>query len=287
MKRGGIVLNKMYSIQIDDIVWKLFAFSYGSKRTLPNDKMLHVHSHAELFVCLQGSIQLNFAEESIILNQNDVCLVPLGVKHAKKPDTGEGALWGALGLVCSKGGSRVKNSKSLDPHVSSMLYGDRICIFRDNADLCRIGQTILLDEAVNTAILLELLCHVYKAATDRATEEIAVSRHREAKDIERLLILDSIINVEYANNLSNEEIAHRLSISPRQLSRFVLAHFDTTLHKLFTKQRLISAAVQLRETDGSIEAICHSVGFSNKTFFYQKFKEEFGVTPVQYRKTAK
>lgn len=279
-------MKEIYSIQINDIVWNFFKFPYESPKNILNKKLLHIHSHAELFFCSEGSIQLNFLNEKITLNRNDVCLIPSGIHHTKTPDTASDTIWGSIGLLCNKNESNVKNDKTFDSHIVSMLYSDKICIFRHNANLCTVGQKLISDKTISTATLLELVCNFYKTATLSATEKIPIHKENNKKDIERLLFLDHIINAEYMNNLSNKEIADRLSISTRQLSRFVLDNFDAPLHKLFTKRRLACAALQLIETDCSIETICHSVGFSNKTFFYQKFKEEFGVTPVQYRKNT-
>ena len=199
------------------------------------------------------------------------------------PDTSNNAIWTTIGLLCNKKESNVKNSKSLDSHITSMLYSDKIFIFRNNRELFSIVQKIISNKTVDTTTLLEFICNFYKIATLNLTEKIAMPKEKNTKEIENLLILDHIINAEYMNNLSNEEIAERLCISTRQLSRLVLANYDAPLHRLLTKKRLACAAMQLVETDCSIETICYSVGFSNKTFFYQKFKEEFGVTPVQYR----
>jgi len=279
-------LKEIHSIQINDIVWSIFKFPFKPEKNTINIQLLHIHSHAELFFCFKDSIQLNFSNEKIILNKNDICLVPSGINHTKKPDTSNNTIWTSIGLLCNKKESNVKNSKSLDSHIASMLYSDKIFIFRNNTELCSIAQKIISNKTVDTTKLLEFICNFYKTATLNITEKIFVPKEKNTKEIENLLILDHIINAEYMNNLSNEEIADRLSISTRQLSRLVLTNYDSPLHTLFIKRRLACAATQLIETDCSIETICHSVGFSNKTFFYQKFKEEFGVTPVQYRKST-
>ncbi len=276
-------MRNMYSIQINDIVWNFFDFSSKAGGNILNKNILHIHSHAELFFCMEGSIQLKFMNEKITLNRNDLCLVPSGIKHVKSYDALGNAVWGAIGLVCNIKGTPVKHKKGFDSDIISMLYGDNIVLFHNNTNLCSIGQKIISNKTIDTATLLEFVCSFYKKETSNLTEKTSVFKGKNKKDVDRLLILDQIINNEYMYNLSNKEIADRLSISTRQLSRFVLANFNESLHNLIIKQRLTCAITQLVETNSSIETICHSVGFSNKTSFYQKFKEEFGITPVQYR----
>lgn len=280
-------MKEIYSIQINDIVWSFFKFPFKPEKNTLNIPLQHIHSHAELFFCLEGSIQLNCSNVKIILNKNDICLVPSGINHTKTPDISNDTVWGTVGLLCNKNQSNVKNDKTFDSHIASTLYSDKILILRNKPEFCSICQKIIFHKAVGTATLLELICNFYKSSTLNISEEIPISMENNKNHIERVLILDHIINAEYMNKLSNKEIANRLSITTRQLSRLVLANYNAPLHNLFSKKRLICAATQLVETDCSIEAICHSVGFSNKTFFYQKFKEEFGVTPVQYRNMKK
>ena len=282
-----IFLKDIYSIQINDIVWSFFKFPFKSQKNTLNISLQHVHSHAELFFCIEGSIQLNCSNVKISLNKNDICLVPSGINHTKTPHTSNDTVWGSIGMFCNKNQSNINNDKTFDSYITSMLYSDKILILRNKPEFCSIGKKILSHKTVCTAMLLELICNLYKSSTLNVNEEIPVSMENNKNHIERLLILDHIINAEYMNKLSNKEIADRLSITTRQLSRLVLANYNAPLHNLFTKKRLNDAAMQLVETDCSIETICHSVGFSNKTFFYQKFKEEFGVTPVQYRNMKK
>ena len=279
-----IFLKNIHSIQINNLVWSFFDFPYDPNKDSMNSKLLHFHSHTELFFCSQGSINLNFLNEKITLNEKDVCLVPAGIKHTKSPDTSSDTIWGSIGLLCNKNESNVKYNESFDSRMAQIVCSDKIVLSRNNNDLCQISQKIISDKIVSTITLLELVGNLYKAATLNITEEISILKENNEKDIKRLLILDDIINNEYTSNLSNEEIADKLNISTRQLSRLVISNFGVPIHKLFIKRRLVCAATQLIETDDSIEKICYSVGFSNKTFFYQKFKEEFGVTPIQYRK---
>ena len=53
------------------------------------------------------------------------------------------------------------------------------------------------------------------------------------------------------------------------------------------EKRCSMAAKLLRETDLPIGQVIHSVGYSNESFFRDKFKEFYGVSPLTYRKTLK
>ena len=276
-------MEDIYSIQINNIVWNFFNFCFKTKEKNSNKDMLHIHSYAELFFCVEGSIKLKVSNNIIILNKNDLCIIPSGINHTKIYDAQASGIWGCMEIFCTQNEGDVTNNKVLDSDVVTILYSDKICIFRNDMEFCSICQKVISNKNTDTSTLLELVCNFYKKSTMTLSEKIPISSQKHTTDIERLIFLDQIINAEYLNRLSNEEIASRLYISPRQLSRLVLTNYNAPLHKLLTKRRLEYAAKQLIETDFSIEAICHSSGFSNKTFFYQKFKKEFGITPVRYR----
>jgi two-component system response regulator YesN len=53
------------------------------------------------------------------------------------------------------------------------------------------------------------------------------------------------------------------------------------------EKRCSAAAKLLRESEMTIGEVIHSVGYSNESFFREKFKTLYGVSPLNYRKTLK
>ena len=53
------------------------------------------------------------------------------------------------------------------------------------------------------------------------------------------------------------------------------------------EKRCTLAAELLRDTDLPISAVIHRAGYSNESFFRNRFKEFYGVSPLHYRKTIK
>ena len=121
-------MKNIHSIQINNLIWSFFDFPYDPKKDSVNNKLLHFHSHAELFFCSQGSIQLNFLNEKITLNEKDVCLVPAGIRHTKSPNTSSKTTWGSIGLVCNKSESNIKYNESFDSYIEQMVYSDKIVL---------------------------------------------------------------------------------------------------------------------------------------------------------------
>lgn len=74
--------------------------------------------------------------------------------------------------------------------------------------------------------------------------------------------------------------------TPEYVSRTVKAWFGVTLTEFLRRERLARAIVMLREGDETIASIAHHVGFHSESYFYRSFREEFGLTPAQYRNLA-
>lgn len=53
------------------------------------------------------------------------------------------------------------------------------------------------------------------------------------------------------------------------------------------KKRCALAASMLLNTEMPIQSIINTVGYENESFFRKKFKEEYGLSPLKYRKTRK
>lgn len=272
------------ALRINDVLLKFFMFSARTSTDMEHSSisLLHTHPTAEIFYCAKGSFQFFLAANSITLSEGEVMVVPSGLPHTKELVTKEGTVWGAINLSCVYCGMGRDQNDSVFQDLSRILNSKDILIKKDEASLCSLFQAIHTNPEANDFLLLEFICLLRAAFIQSAcTEECGEKR---SKDMDRLIILEDIIQSSYMKKLLNEDIANALSMSKRQLSRFVRTYYNTQLHTLIVKRRLEVATALLEKTDSGIDEIADSVGFSNKTAFYSTFKEKFGTTPLEYRK---
>lgn len=92
-----------------------------------------------------------------------------------------------------------------------------------------------------------------------------------------------LIDQEFTN-LSLNQAAHKLNFNKNYLSNLVKARSGKTFTQLLHQKRLSKAKLLIKSTQLPIQDITQQVGFSNRTFFYKKFEEEFGMKPSELRK---
>lgn len=94
----------------------------------------------------------------------------------------------------------------------------------------------------------------------------------------------SYIQSQYAEALSLDIIANKMSISKFHLSREFTRYMGTSINQYIISCRITHAKELLRESSLSVEEIAHNIGLNYTSHFIQLFKKREGVTPLEYRK---
>ncbi len=94
------------------------------------------------------------------------------------------------------------------------------------------------------------------------------------------------------NNISNydftvEELAAGLFVSQSQLYRKIKGLTGLTSVKLIQNYRLKKGAEMLKNSILSVSEVCYQVGFNDPSYFIKCFRQEFNLTPQEYRESLK
>lgn len=94
------------------------------------------------------------------------------------------------------------------------------------------------------------------------------------------------IELHYADEKYRiEQLAETFNISARQLNRKLNAMTGLSAKKMLQNFRLQKAVKLLGHPDLQVQEVGFKVGFSSAAYFTTYFKEKFGKTPKEYRKT--
>ena len=94
------------------------------------------------------------------------------------------------------------------------------------------------------------------------------------------------INENYSRDISIQDIADQLHISRNHLCRVFKETNSSTLLNYITELRMEKAKELLLSGVLSVNEVAEKVGFNNATYFIKKFKQNFGVTPYQFKNNA-
>jgi AraC family transcriptional regulator len=84
-------------------------------------------------------------------------------------------------------------------------------------------------------------------------------------------------------NLSVEQIAARVHVSPFHFHRVFTAHMGVPLMRFVRERRLARAAMDLRSTGRPLRQIAYDAGFESQAGFTRAFQDRIGISPGRYR----
>lgn len=86
-------------------------------------------------------------------------------------------------------------------------------------------------------------------------------------------------------DMSVDDLAARVHLSPRTFARRFRAETGTTPHSWLTAQRVMLAQRLLEDSEHGVEAVADLAGFGTSAILRHHFLRRVGTTPQAYRRT--
>ena len=273
-----------------------------------------VPSGAAFYAVTSGTAWLSLPEqEPQQLMPGDVVLLPSGTTHGLSSAPGvpptpspgchtDEAM--ANGSVLRLGVGEVQThilgaSYEYDPTVSTQVMASlpRVLHIRaDNAGTClddtvRLLSRELAHPQVAAAFVLNRLVDILLVQLLRAW---LAGRPNEARGTWLNVLTDPVVSValaklhqEPARAWTTECLASELTISRSTLTRRFRAVTGAAPADYLTRWRMDLAAIRLRDTDDTLEAIARSVGYTSVYAFSRAFRRSRSQAPGQFRSAAR
>ncbi|MCQ2115523.1 MAG: AraC family transcriptional regulator [Bacteroidales bacterium] len=107
------------------------------------------------------------------------------------------------------------------------------------------------------------------------------------RESRRILTVKNYIADHFAEQITLDELATMVGMSPTAFSRFFKLRTHKTITEYITDIKLGHAARALVDTTQNISEICYSSGFNNLSNFNRIFKAKKGMTPKDFRAVYK
>ena len=255
--------------------------------SLSNANMqLHSHAFYELLYCSSsGGAEYLVGSERYRLEQGDVIFVPPGISH--RPLLPEGMTQPYTRYVLWLSQAFMEQFAALFPYPFTQNHADVGLLRTGEPGKGPVGELFLagIREAEkrrdgwepmiigNTMTLLIYL----KRITDAKS-----LRPLRAEKPELLDKLMAYVEANYGSPLTLGQVAKRFFVSESTVSHSCKEKLGVSFYRYVTQRRLI-AAKTLIEKGELMENVALQTGFGDYSGFYRAFRQEYGITPRQYR----
>ncbi len=258
---------------------KIFVTSIGQST-------YHWHYDYELILVLKGSVSLKLWPDSCILREGNIVLISSKAVHGLN-ETNEHNICLLIQMKQELFESWKDKNQNYQFYLNSAtdLVKPKVPyeIFAKTAAGIglRCYEDTLTDYYRIQALLYTLVADIFEYVhydirqyTDKNTTVL---------EADLLLKIIEFVEKNYSEEKLTELLCRYIGMSDKTLYRFLKSHTNLTLKELATSIKLEKTLQLLTRTDKPISVIAQECGFGTDKTFYRIFKNEFGITPREYR----
>ena len=248
----------------------------------------HWHKELEIFVLLEGRIQLGIGDAIYSLQTGDGCFINTEVLHAFTADVPTPCTYRSFvfhpDIVGGTPGSIFDTAYVRPLLVQGAPFvkfqqetGDDIYFeqFHRVFQACT-EESYGYEFQVRDALSLILL---YVQSKNKMAGSPPILSVQEARLKKMLAWIDDNLG----KNISVSQIAGTVNICPRECQRIFHQYLHYSPIEYVRRKRIFQAARQLSATSSSVTDIALNCGFPNPSYFSTQFKAFMGSTPSEYR----
>ena len=247
---------------------------------------LHSHNFYEILYCTNTcGAEYLLGPERYRLQKGDIIFIPPGISHrpllpAQMPEPYQReVLWvnadliRALEPLLPIGTTVKKISYMLRTAGTQWEFLGKLF----HAGVQESEQQKLHWESAVLGNTITLLTHLYRAMYDHRTPALKA----EKQDL--LAQVLEYIDENLSQKLTLSDTAKHFFVSESTISQTFRKQMDISFYHFVTQRRLIAAKTLILE-GAHLDAVNERVGFSDYSTFYRAFKQEYGISPRQFRK---
>ena len=189
-------------------------------------------------------------------------------------------------------------------HAASDLFHELVTPLAQDADTVKSTLLLLLSNAArkiygNDTRQLNLfflkynnLACITKTTTLQQLEDIFLNvildlnDYFSVKNHPRQMLIQTVLDFieqNYQNNLTLNEVANKVYLSPSYLSSLIASETGKKFIDILNETRILKSLELLKDPQKKIAEIAHSVGFKEAQYFSITFKKYMDITPRDYR----
>lgn len=247
----------------------------------------HDHMYAEMLFCTQGGLNVYTEEGEFTIGEREMVLIPRTVIHYTVTAS-PGAVVKVYGLVAER--CACEDAADVFGQMAPLFTDSIVRVFSEADSFLPLLEKCeeRPDDPGACFLIVRFLEGLQKARRVERTVPLPAEKGPlPERELARFVRLRELINREYCGDLTLHRVASELYLSEQYAARIIRKYYGTSLMKIVFAKRMDAAATLLRTTDETAEAIGQKVGFRAKSGFYRTFRDHFGMTPAQYRRSVR
>lgn len=252
---------------------------YISKTLIDSSFEYNFHSHPnlELLLIVDGQGIIQTTSKKIQVKKNDLFIINANALHC---EIGDGLMFYSIGL--SKVNIYLKSTFT-KKIIHYRLDESEYALFLNHYEM--IYQEAFAKKREYLKILEHLVANLLIFMQRKA--EMIIDENTNTRESDLVSNIKNIIENYYYMNIYLDDLAHRLSQSKATICHQFKKETKMSIMEYKRKVQLSEAKKMLEIFDMSITHIASMVGFVSTSRFSQYFKEQYEMTPKEYRKLLK
>jgi len=254
----------------------------------------HAHSTYEFHFCRKGECRVETDAASFLIKEGQFYLSGPGVYHAQFSNNQDEFIEFSLNCNIRKTAApKTQAGKEAEKIIS--LFNELPCLpVADHFNILSLFEESLEEaERQQSGYIWKLqskLAEILIAAArsmERDHKSVSVKNISINEPNYRMTKIEEFIEANISKNIRPSDIAERLNLSEKQISRIVYAYKGFPTKKFITRTKLHRAKELLVSSDISIKEIAGQLGFSDEYYFSAVFKIHEGIPPGVFRTSMK
>jgi len=247
------------------------------------EKEKRIHKDVELLYVIKGSVYVKIESNEYYMKKDDVLLINENNKYNFK--TLEDAILICISIsyfeLC-----KIIEYKSIKFKCNSIIdFDNNYTKLKENINnvldcFLRNGKKLAL-----ISLQLDLISELIEKYV--VTDDLIQADGKKMKHVERLNEITSYIYSNYKQSITLNDLANKEFLSVPYLSKFIKEQLGVTFTEYLNSIRLNYAIEDVINTDLPITRIALDNGFATTFIFNKCFRENFNMTPNEYRKKFK
>ncbi len=295
-KSGGRDMKeKIYRTKISDVCLKATLYSTGfhmkkfgvGNGIMAQIKHIHQHSSCEVFFVLEGSLNVTDEHGSHDYS-NCAVIIPPCYNHYTVSDV-ENAYCFYFSITAA-----TRENKTEEPSMFSVLEkafsGNITPVALDDVSSFYVEQFAeATEKQVPDESAVHLLYLLFRNIFEKMLPPVSEKKNTATRNKYNsyIHIIDSCITENPNTKLMLDDLAAKLYLCPKQVSRIIKKEYGCSLSELINQRKLTIACMLLKQTNLSISHIASTVGYEYENYFFSLFKKYYGVSPLVYRENNK